>query len=215
MSQPRSPAPPTLAGCDLSVLDSTACESYLAWLLGEQGAGMPHGATGLDWALGHCDDGVTWGRYDTKANVWRMGSEAAPEVSPPIRFATLQELRFFGESGEILFWRTDVGLRGRGLRETEPTADRSDGSQPLRPSDESRIVRGDHVIAQCAHGFTHIGDRTGAEQVVPVSVTKAILQAARLRVVVRHYYETEAKTGAVRIAATRLIKLTLGDTHGA
>jgi len=208
-------ASPALAGCDLSTLDSTACRRYLAWLLGETGAGEPEEVRGLVWALAHCDAGVTWGRHDTSAKVWRLGNQAVPDVSPPIRPEALQELRLFGEAGEVLIWRTDAGLRGRMLLDSAPGAARSNDADSLRPSDESRILRGDHVVQKCEHGFSHVGDRTGAEQVLPLEVTKEQLQAAQVRLEVRHYYESDADTGAVRIAATRLVTLTAGGSHGA
>lgn len=207
-------APHALAGCDLTPLDSPTCERYVSWLLGEENAAATDGATGLVWALAHCDDGVTWGRYDAGAKAWRFGNHVAPEVSPPIRSETLQELRLFGEDGEVLIWRTDAGLQGRVLREADPATDRSDEANPLRPSDESRVLRGALVVAECDHGFTHIGDGAGAEQVLPLAATKEQLRAAQVRLDVRHYYEVDAKTGAVRIAATRLVRLTPGGAHG-
>ncbi|MGE4056659.1 MAG: CRISPR-associated protein Csx19 [Vicinamibacterales bacterium] len=208
-------ASPVLAGCDLSMLDYAACQRYLAWLLGEKEATEPEGATGLVWALAHSDDGVTWGRHDASAKVWRLGNQAVPEVSPPIRPEALQELRLFGEAGEVLIWRTDADLRGRMLLDAGPGADRPNESDSLRPSDESRILRGEHVVERSEHGFSHVGDRTGAEQVLPLEVTKEQLRAAQVRLEVRHYYESDADTGAVRIVATRLVRLTAGGSHGA
>lgn len=206
---------PILAGCELSMLDSAACQRYLAWLLGEDEAAAPEGAIGLDWALAHCDDGVTWGRHDAEAKAWRLGNQVAPEVSPPIRWESLQELRLFGETSEILIWRTDTGLRGRVLREGDPAPEPGDTSNPLRPSDESYILRGVHVVAQHDHNFTQVGDRTGAEQLLPLAVTAEQLRTGQVRLATCQYYESDAETGAVRIAATRLVKLTSGGARGA
>ncbi len=210
-----SEASPALGGCRLSPLDSAACQRYLAWLLGEDEAAAPEGANGLDWALAHCDDGVTWGRYDVGAKVWYLGNQVAPEVSPPIRRESLQELRLFGETGEILIWRTDAGFRGRVLREGDPGPEPGDASNPLGPSDDSRILRGLHVFAQHDHDFTHVGDRTGAEQVLPLAVTADQLRSGQVRLLVRHHFESDTKTGAVRVAATRLVMLMVGGRHDA
>lgn len=209
-------APLALAGCKLGPLDSSTCQQYLCWLRGERNE-APDSAIRLVWALAHCDDGVTWGRYDQAARAWRLGNQVAPGVSPPIRPETLQELRLFGEDAEVLIWRTGAGLRGRVLRDSDFAADRDDAAGPLRPLDESRIVRGSLVLAQCEHGFTHIGDGTGAEQVLPLSVSGEQLQSARVRLDVRHYHEADETTGAVRIAATRLVRLASlasGGGHG-
>lgn len=208
-------APRAIAGCELTPLDSSTCEGYVSWLRGEESVAAPEGATGLAWALAHCDDGVTWGRYDEAARAWRLGNQVAPDVSPPIRPETLQELRLFGKDGEVLIWRTEAGLRGRVLRETQPSRNRDDEADPLRSSEESRVLRGDLVLAQCEYGFTRIRDRAGAEQVLPIEVSDEQLRAAQIRLVVRHYFEADGETGAVRIAATRLVRLKMGGGHGA
>lgn len=214
MTATKTSTSPVLAGCELWVLDSAACEPYLAWLLGEGEAVAPAG-TALNWALAHCDDGVTWGRFDAETKVWRLGNQVAPSVSPPIRRQSLQELRLFGDTSEVLIWRREGKLRARVIREHSPAADPDDASNPLRPSNESRMLRGDHVVARYEHDFTHVGDRTGAEQVLPLAVTPEQLRMGRVRLAVRHYYESDSETGAVRIAATRLFTLTSGGSHGA
>ncbi|HDH26706.1 MAG TPA: hypothetical protein ENH00_11040 [Actinobacteria bacterium] len=166
------------------------------------------------WALAHCDDGVTWGTFDTDLSSWRLGSEVVPDVSPPIREQTIQELRLFGETGEVLIWRTEEGLRGRILHELIPPADRTDEMDPLRPSDEARILRGDSVRGGSEPGFTRVVDRTGAEQVIPADTTAEQLRKRRVRLQVRHYWEQDPESGAVRIAATRLLKLTTECSDG-
>lgn len=193
------------AGCNLSLLDDTACQQRLAWLLGEGENLIPEETSGLKWALAHCDDGVTWGRYE--AEVWHFGNQVAPEVSPSIRPKSLLELRLFGEEVEVLIWRTDAGFRGRILRE-DASASSTDTNDFLRPTDEPRILRGIQVIASLNHNFTHVRDQTGAEQVVPLAVTTEQLRSGRVRLVVRHFYEADATTGAVRIAASRLVTIT-------
>ncbi|MCG3173132.1 MAG: hypothetical protein GMKNLPBB_01310 [Myxococcota bacterium] len=209
-------SPCALAGCDLTPLDSPACERYVSWLLGEENAVAPGSATRLAWALAHSGDGVTWGRYDAQKGVWLLGNQAASDVSPPVRAETLQELRLFGDGGEVLIWRTGAGLRGRMLRDTDPAAGCGDEANPLRPSEEWRILRGDRIIKDAGHDFTHIGDGAGAEQVLPLAVSSnEQLRARQVQLAVRHYYESDVHTGAVRIAATRLVTLRSGGGHGA
>ena len=213
MSGAETPARSDLFGCELSKLDAAACNECLAWLIGVQKEPPKFpAAADLVWALGHCDDGVTWGRRAPQNGLWLLGHQSAPEVSPPIRPETLQELRLFGDMAEVLIWRTDDGLRGRLFRESDPAAYFNGETNPLRPSDESRIIRGSQVIAQCEHGFTHVGDGAGAEQVLPRAVTKEQLQGAQVVLTVRHYWEQDVDTGAVRIAATRLVNLAVGGS---
>jgi CRISPR-associated protein (TIGR03984 family) len=193
------------ADAHVSPLDSSACRGYLAWLFGEKDAVEPEGSSGLNWMLAHCDDGVTWGRYDAGPRVWRQSHQVAPEVSPPIRSESLHELRFFGESAEVLIWRTEAGLRGRIIRDTNASIE----------FEESRILLGTQVLEQLDHDFTRVSDGTGAEQVVPLVVSDDQLRDGRVRLVVRHYYESDTETGVVRIVATRLVRLTTGGADGA
>jgi CRISPR-associated protein (TIGR03984 family) len=199
-------------GYKVDPLESVACHAYLAWLLGQAGSEEPDGATELAWALAHSDDGVTWGRFDTAVKIWRLGNQAAPAVAPPIRTETLQELRLFGTTSEVLIWRTTQGLRGRMLRDADASTGK--GSEALAPLVEHRLVLGDHVVASCAHDFTRVGDRTGAEQVLPIVVTDKQLRAGHVRLQVRHHFELDAETGAARVAATRLVDLSNRSDHG-
>jgi CRISPR-associated protein (TIGR03984 family) len=193
-------------------IESVACHAYLAWLLGQASGEQPDGATELAWALAHSDDGVTWGRFDTAAKIWRLGDQAAPQVSPPIRLETLQELRLFGPTCEVLIWRTAQGLRGRTLRDADASTDK--GEDALAPLVEDRLVLGERVVASCAHDFTHVGDRTGAEQVLPILVTDKQLHAGQVKLQVRHHFELDAETGAARVTVTRLVDLSNRSDHG-
>jgi len=197
----------SLAGCSLSPLDSETCRLYLGWLVGEKVA-VPQEAPGPIWALAHCDNGVTWGCRDKDNGVWHLGNQAVPGISPQIRPDFLQELRLFGEPGEVLIWHTDAGLLGRILRDAGPVPD------AFSSSDEPRILRGDEVVSQYQDRFSHVRDRAGAEQILPLAVASEQLRAGKVCLVVRHYYASDPDTGAVRIAATRLVKLISGGAYG-
>lgn len=204
-----SAAMPTIAGCRIAPVGRAVCKQVVAWLLGKSGVAPEDLRAGCVWVLAHSDDGVTWGRFDRQAGRWRLGHEAAPEVSPPIRLEALQELRVFGTGGEVLIWRSDDGLRGRFLEDTEPDGT-ADDTDPMRPSDELRIVRGDRVRAGADGGFTRVTDGTGAEQVLPIALDESQLRQHEVRLHVRHYWAQNAEDGTVRIAVTRLVDLTTG-----
>lgn len=189
-----------IAGCCIKPLDDAACRRYLDWLTGD--GDTPEGADGGAWALGHFDDGVTWGRWDRHTSTWASGHEAAPDISPAIRAATLQELRIFGDEREVLIWRTSSGLRGREV--TEPGMNQYPEMEPLS---ESRVLRGSQVRREYDRGFTCVADRTGAHQVLPIRITDQHLRRQNVRLIVRHYFEKDDKTGVVRVALTRLVAL--------
>jgi CRISPR-associated protein (TIGR03984 family) len=191
-----------VATCAIEPLSSKDCETWLEWLQGK--APKPSGADGIRWALTYSVDGVTWGRCDKTdhGEVWRLGSDVVPEVSPSLRLDAIEEIRMFGDEAEVLMWRASNGLVGRVLRDLESVC----LEDPLRSSEESRILRGDSVRRECENDFTYICDSTGAEQVIPLCVTEDKLRNRKARLVVRNYFEKQT-TGAVRVVATRLVKL--------
>jgi CRISPR-associated protein (TIGR03984 family) len=199
----------SIAGCRIAPINREDCEQVVAWLLGKRGSAPEDLGAGFAWVLAHSDDGVTWGRFDGEAGRWRLGHDAVPDVSPPIRPEALQELRLFGDGGEVMIWRSDEGLRGRLLEDAKGDSPR-DEADPLRPSEELRIVRGDRIRADAGGGFTRVTDATGAEQVLPIALDDAHLRQHKVRLHVRHYWAQNAEDGTVRIAVTRLLKLTTG-----
>lgn len=192
-----SHASPDLPGAHLAVLDAGSCEHWLAWL---QGAGDRPDDKEFHGALAHLDDGLAWARYDTGAGRWRQGHEAFPELAPMIAAEPLRELRLFGPTGEVLIWRGPADLCGRLLTDADPGW----------ALDESRILRGERVLADPVQGFTPIADRSGSRQVVPLVIERRDLQARRIRLKVRQYFERDRETGALRIAAARLVELAGG-----
>ncbi|MGH8884228.1 MAG: type III-D CRISPR-associated protein Csx19 [Egibacteraceae bacterium] len=193
----------TLERCTLSPLSPEDCGQLLDWVLGE--GPPPDDAGNPRWLLAHCDDGVVWGHRRTPDGSWALSSAAFPAVSPPLRAGTLQELRVFGFDEERLVWRADGGLAGRRLRDA-PNG-RGEGTEHV---EDVRIVRGEHVPEEPRSGFTLVTDSAGSRHAVPTACAEAEFKnGQRVRLVLRHYLEQDSKTGAVRIAATRLVDLEL------
>jgi CRISPR-associated protein (TIGR03984 family) len=194
-------AQPVLAGARIEALDHAACERLIEWL--QSGGAAPEGECGnVRWALAHCDDGVTWGRYEPQQKRWQLSTHVKPELSPPVRRGWLQQLRLFGPSAEVLIWRDGDSLCGRLLADEGHSGGYEEA---LRPSEESRILLGDYVMEKLPHDFTHVGDRAGLQQVLPLAVSNEQLRERRARLKVRHYWQEDPETGAVRLAATRLV----------
>lgn len=177
-------------GAASAPLASDAANAWLAWL--RSGSRAPSDAHGVRFALAHCDSGVTWAYLDD-AGAWTLGSTVDPELCPHPTATSLHELRLFGATAEILIWQTDDGqLRGRILADKEPPTDSDD---PLSPFSESRRLRG--TAGEPRDGFIRYIDSGGAEHLAPASFPQEFS--------VRHYLEQDPCTGAVRIAATRLV----------
>jgi CRISPR-associated protein (TIGR03984 family) len=163
----------------------TEAAAFSEWLL-KQALG-----NGLSWLLGHCDDGVVWGCI--QSGELRLSSNHFPAVSPPLRPATLQEVRLFGEDRELLLWRSEGRIAGRWVR------DRSAASCYTEAFDESYMLWGDTVSDQKA-GFTLW--KEGAQGLAHAVPHPAGSHPPRL--VVRHYL---AKDKAARVALSRLVCL--------
>jgi CRISPR-associated protein (TIGR03984 family) len=181
-------------GCDITSLDDTECRAWIDWVLGKQAT--PGAFSQPTWLLAHCHAGVTWGRLED--GQWRLASGAFPDLCPHPEAMTIQEFRIFSPAEEVLIWRVAFGLRGRILRDR----DLATTDELTRPEDEERVLLAGQLIEQ-KHGFSRVGDGTGAEQALPV-VVNGEPPKPWPRLVVRHYFARDAETGVVRVVVTRL-----------
>lgn len=181
----------SLHGAALHSLDDGLCRQWLDWLT--QSGPCPSEARDFAYALAHCHSGVTWGYWDAGRDRWRLSCEVDSDLCPSPKQFTIQELRVFGPTAEVLIWTCDEGLQGRLLADDEADApvDRS-----LRPLDEGRRLRGEPHPGAGEAGFIRYADRGGSQQLAPESFPQSFS--------VRHYFEQDLETGAVRIAASRL-----------
>ncbi|HXK58581.1 MAG TPA: CRISPR-associated protein Csx19 [Acidobacteriota bacterium] len=192
-----------LKGCTIEPLSPEACEQILGWVAG--GAQMPESHDGLRWLLAHCYDGVTWGKRENSH--WRLSSTSFPDLCPIVSKDNLLEMRLFGEEGEIMIWRSEKGFLGRRLADQQEQID-----EAIRPEDEIRILLGDRLVPDLPNprdGFSRVATAGGTQQAVPVECTKDDFCGGRwpLCLTVRHYFEENPETGAVRVAATRLVNV--------
>ena len=187
--------------CTLEQLDHRACTGYLDWVA--EGAGIGGDVSGVEWLLAYCHDGVTWGRMDD-GHIWQMSSMVFPDISPSVFASNLLELRLFGQEREILIWRTEDGLSGRSLADQQMF----EKTDPCRPDTETRILLG-NKYRESKNGFTLIATARGMQQVVPMECTTDHFSGDcwPLRLAVRHYFEEDEKTGAVRVGASRLVNV--------
>jgi CRISPR-associated protein (TIGR03984 family) len=193
-------------GAILDALPDARCRQLIGWAVDGQGS-FEAGSDAHIWLLAYCDDGVVWGHRHNSRRPWSLSGEAFPDVSPRLDPVTLQELRLFGPAEELLVWRTQDGFAGRRI---------ADGDQPgpndsRRPVDEARVVLGDRLDRDPAAGFSVVADATGSRHAVPLVCRPADFTGRRwpLRLHLRHYLTQDPETGAVRVAASRLLDLTL------
>ena len=189
-------------GCTIERLDNDACQAVLNWVR-KEGISCQEG--NFPWLLAHCHDGVTWGRFDSVTKGWLLSSKPFPTLCPQVSGSNLLEIRLFGSEREILIWRTENGFSGRCLIDKEEQGN----NDPCRPDNETLILLGDRVLEASKEGFTCVGTARGLKQAVPLECTDNDFAEGRwpLRVTMRHYFEQDDVTGAVRVAASRLVTI--------
>lgn len=188
-----------LEGCSIESLDQETCREVIDWIVGGE---SPAGGDGLKWLLAHCRDGVTWGRLEG-SSCWRLSSSHFPELCPKVSSDNLLEIRLFGSKEEVMVWWTEEGFLGRRL------VDGLSDNSPTRPDSEIRVLLGDRLEGAPKDGFSVVGVADGRRQVVPLECSAADFSGRRspLRLKVRHYFEQNQETGAVRVAASRLVDI--------
>jgi len=192
--------PEKIHGCRLTALSEEQCRDIVKWA---GGGPMPAGtANGFKWLLAHLADGITWGKVDGNGR-WTLGSTAFPGLCPTIREGNLRELRVFGRKAEILVWNNDEGFSGR-ILEDDAAGGQHSG---VAPDNETRILLGDRLIEGPKDGYSRVGTGDGREQAVPLECSQEDFSNGwwPLRLKVRHYFKQDEDTGAVRVAATRLV----------
>lgn len=180
---------PKIAGARITPMNAEQANAWLNWL---EGSGpSPTETHGVRFALAHSDSGVTWGYLDDQRH-WKVGTAVDSTLCPVPTARSLHELRLFGNTAEVLIWRGDNELQGRILADDGIVPDSSD---PLRPMNEGRRLRGE--CREMRDAFKRYVDAGGAQHLAPESFPEEFS--------VRHFFEQDASTGAVRIAATRLV----------
>lgn len=148
-----------------------------------------------DLLLVHADDGVIWGQK--REGKLQTSHDVKPEVSPPLRLVTLQELRLFNDKHEIKLWCVGDNIHYRKV------SDNNDGVS----FDEDHLLWGTRATEK--DGFLCLSDGEGLRQIIPNTENleaKNIQEDKRLCLKVRHYLQENDK-GVNSIATSRLVKL--------
>lgn len=189
-------------GCIIEALDNDSCRSILNWVI--NGEEPYKNKNQVNWLLAYCHDGVTWGRLEGEKS-WCLSSMFFPDLSPCISDSNLLEIRIFGPESEFLIWRTGDEFSGRGLIDIQE----KENVVPFQPDDEIRIMLGDRMLELPKGGFTRVGINRGMEHAVPLECMENDFVGGiwPLRLKMRHYFEEDPETGALRVAASRFVNV--------
>ena len=163
----------------------------------------------LQWLLVHADDGVIWGRFDAKdyklntsEEVARNIASAVRSVCVTLRLETIQQARLFGESCEVLLFRTgDTEVKYRIIEDVEENKDHD----LLEAFDETYLLWGTHGEA-LENEFTLLTDGAqGLMHAVPIKLSLGKNnETTPPYLLVRHYLNKE---GVAKVIASRLVNL--------
>ncbi|MEH2030746.1 MAG: CRISPR-associated protein Csx19 [Nostoc sp.] len=157
----------------------------------------------LKYLLAYAEDGVIWGYFDSEGNLITPTEpeELFPQCKFPLfRYETLQQCRVFGDSEEIMFWRTEDGLKAILIKDNQDTE--------FIP--EQHILWGTQA-EQVRDKFTLVSDGSqGLRHAVPllsIEFNKTEKLYRPLYLVVRNYIDDDPKTGLARIYLSRLVSI--------
>ena len=153
--------------------------------------------------LAYADDGVIWGRVEEGQLITASGAFPEDDVSPTLCCVTLQQVRLFGSDAELLLWRADGGWQARLV---------TDGAgEKVDAFDEWQILWGTRREST-QDGFTLVADGAlGHRHAPPVKIDAHLFAPDEgrrpLRLQVRHYLETDPNSGLLRVALSRLVRV--------
>ena len=155
-------------------------------------------ANNLSWLLAHANDGVIWGEVGSD------GLHLSDVLfGPNLQTKSLQTARLFGETGELLLWRSDDGWKARLVKDGEgEVKEYYDEGQLLWGTDVEKSEDGSILSKD---GFILL--RHGAEGLCHAPPLR--LQNANklpLQLNVRHYLNYD-EDGQAYVEFTRLVSI--------
>jgi CRISPR-associated protein (TIGR03984 family) len=154
------------------------------------------------YLLSFHDDGVVWGKI--KNGKLLTSDENLPNTpSPEFRAETLQELRLFGETGQLHIWRIDEKQFDARLAIDDATGE----YQFLQ--DEKQVLWGTDFVSDNTDFMIVRDGSQGLKHAFPlVDKSKFDSQKRLLRLKVNHYIEYDVD-GCARIAFSRLVNVSV------
>lgn len=145
---------------------------------------------GLRWLLAHAYDGVIWG--EKSEDGLHLSSFL---LKPDLRVSTLQMVRLFGETGELLVWRSDNGWEARLVKDNQGT--------DKECYDEFQLLWGTDV-EKSQDGFVLL--HHGSEGLRHAPPFKSKIDKLRLQLNIRHYINYDLD-GQAYVEFSRLISI--------
>ncbi|MGF2035607.1 MAG: type III-D CRISPR-associated protein Csx19 [Nostoc sp. CmiVER01] len=157
----------------------------------------------LKYLLAHAEDGVIWGYFDSEANLITPTEpeELFPKYKFPLfNYETLQQGRVFGDSAEIMFWRTEDGLKAILIKDNKDTEFLTE-KQILWGTQAEEVKDKFTLVSDGSQGLRHAVPVTGIE------FNKTEKSYRPLYLIVHNYIDYDENIGLARIYLSRLVSL--------
>jgi len=152
----------------------------------------------MPWLLAHADDGVIWGRRQSdgslllSSDVFNVVSRY-PAIAVALRPETLQQVRIFGQAGEMLIWRDEERFHGRSIMDGDV--------QTEETWQEHHMLWG--TLDEQRKGFSLLKEgQQGPQHAIPIEVSGV----QRAALTVRHYIQSDE---CARVGLSRLVEVGL------
>lgn len=154
-------------------------------------------ALGLKWLLALAENGVIWGYFEGEEKSLHLSSTYKPQVSPALSLPLLQRAHLFGETAEVLLWRTGLGWQARSL------CDSAKGN--IETFDTQIRLWGNAFAGEEQDGFICLREgEQGLLHTPPLHFAEITSPAAQL--IVRNYLQYD-KNGLAFVRYSRLVDL--------
>ncbi|MDZ8227613.1 CRISPR-associated protein Csx19 [Nostoc sp. ChiVER01] len=157
----------------------------------------------LKYLLAHAEDGVIWGYFDSEVNLITPTEpeELFPKYKFPLfNYETLQQGRVFGDSAEIMFWRTEDGLKAILIKDNKDTEFLTE-KQILWGTQAEEVKDKFTLVSDGSQGLRHAVPVTGIE------FNKTEKSYRPLYLIVHNYIDYDENIGLARIYLSRLVSL--------
>jgi len=149
----------------------------------------------LNYLLAHADDGVIWGHFNNNGKLLISG-DAFDRVKVELRTVTLQQLRLFGNNGELLIWRDGTAFSARILIDEDQADENSYTDEHLLWGEgdaKEKSTIGFTLMQEGTQGFFHAPPLPNAE-------------GANIKLKIRHYIDYDDQ-GQAYFSKSRLVGL--------
>lgn len=151
------------------------------------------------YLLSFHDDGVVWGKIEKDGLIT---SDFTGSPSPEFRSETLQELRLFGEKGQLHVWRI-------GDKQFQASLGLESYLKDFEPIDEEQVLYGTDCESENGNFMVVKDGSEGLKHAFPlVDKTKFDGKKRQLRLHVKHYIEYD-EAGCARISFSRLVNVSV------